>query len=756
MRARLAAFWVRARWVLIPVLLGAIVWGPSLRGDFIWDDWFFFGRWMAGNNTLKGVFFPEAGLMGNVPYYKPFAGGSSYLLFVAFGRHPFWWRLATLALHLGTVAALAFLLLRLLRPGEHRKLYAAIGASFFAVWPTSSEAIGWISARGEPLIAFFITCAMILHLRARDRGTRPFGAALLFLCALFSKETAIAFLPIAVAASWLVPPGEDAKETGLRASLKTRLWLPYVLIYVVYAAMRQRALGSHNGIGTIAGGMLRLELLRPALYAWGFYVREALVLGPGEPYLEFIPTGSLSLAFAFFGLVLLAVSGLAMLRASTRLWALPAAWFLLLLGPALAVAGNSNSITPVAIRYLYAPCIGLAILVALAVERMALPSWAPRRAMAIAAVAALAGLFVVDAARIAPWMSEPALWSRALKTRPESVLIHGNLATAAMLRGDQKDALDEFRIAAWAAVPLDDVQKNTALGNLARYYLGRGDLDLARVALLETLKHHGSSSALATSLTAASVLELTKEHNASGMMSAQKLRQALAQLEQAAAVDPFDTTSRRILGVVYEAIAEPVRARHAYREFLKVSSVSEPEQQAVAKRIEVCTKAIEGETSPLKKHYFAAEQADYDGDLAGAVAEYSSAHELEPDRVDLLEALADADARAGNLAAAESLLVRASELSPADPAIWLNLGIYRASQKKYREGAEAFEKASTLAPAWPKPYINAGRVFDLLGDRERAIRNYRAFVEHFEGPHYIAEDVETRIGQLEAAPPAGR
>src|SRR4051812_20718492 len=100
MRSRLFAW---TPWLLVPLLATTLVFLPSCRGEFVWDDVVFITRWIAGTHTFHQIFFPDPIVIGAPFYYRPLVQGQSYLFYLVFGLHYGWWHLANIAIHLGTV-----------------------------------------------------------------------------------------------------------------------------------------------------------------------------------------------------------------------------------------------------------------------------------------------------------------------------------------------------------------------------------------------------------------------------------------------------------------------------------------------------------------------------------------------------------------------------------------------------------------------------------------------------------------------------
>jgi len=744
------AFWQKHGWIVVPLVAGLAAYGPSLRGGFVWDDWVFFQRWLAGNNSLRAIFFPDPAILEDVPYYKPVAAGSSWLLYLLVGQSAFAWRAFTVALHLGTVAGAAFLFTRFVPQSPHRRLAACAGATLFAVWPLDAEAIGWISARADILIALGMSWALWLHLRARDRGGRPFLSALLFLMAMFSKETAVAYLPIAVVASFLLPEEEDATEKGWRAAVAPRLWLPYGLFFAIYWLMRRIALGRSNSIARVGVGLLHGNFFSAAFHSWGFYVRETLLLGHASPYLEYIPTGLTVVAFAVLGGLLLLAATLGARSPRGRPVFTAAAWFVLTLGPPLAVSANPSSITPIAIRYLYTPSLAVGALGAIVAAAL-LATPVNRRTLAGAFAVAVVALIVLDQSRIDPWLSDWKLWHRAVQDNPHSVLVYENLGALEIDAGRLDEAEVDDRIAAFSAIPVGDQQRVEALGVLARLYIKRGKYDDARVVLLEATKHEGTARATAVAMGTAAALQLFDARSGprgQTLVPRAVLRQQIADLEQAAALDGYDTTSRLVLAIVYESLDEPVRAMRWYKELGKVSTDTY-DQRGAAERVAFLQKKIDEEPIPERKAYYQGEIQESEGNLAAAAELFAKAHELAPDHVEYIAPLADAWARSGRLQEAIPLMTRAVELEPDSATLWLNLGVYHMQAHELEPGVAAFRRATEIAPGWPKAHVNLASALELEKDYAGAAAEYRRFLAVFTGTLDVRQAAENRIKYLE-------
>lgn len=178
------------------LLLALLVYLPSLRNAYIWDD----DSYVTGSHNfqdltgLKRIWIDPH----SVPQYYPLVHSLFWLEYQLWGFRPAGYHLVNILLH-GTVAFLIFLVLRRLKvpwPGAC--------AALFAVHPVHVESVGWITELKNVLSAVFYLLAVLSWLRffppEADRPRRWVDYALtcfFFACGLLSK-TVVSTLPAAL------------------------------------------------------------------------------------------------------------------------------------------------------------------------------------------------------------------------------------------------------------------------------------------------------------------------------------------------------------------------------------------------------------------------------------------------------------------------------------------------------------------------------------------------------------------------------
>lgn len=470
-------------WILLPVVIAVAAHARSLTGEFVWDDTVYV-EWLrssAGSRDAAG------------DYFRPLLHYLGLAIHLAAGvERPWVWHLVNVILHAGTVAGV-YALLRVWSPPPPDRVPGpvppeAVGATLFAIWPTSMEAVTWVSARTELLMGLCIVWGVVLQLRARDRGGWPIGAAVLHLGALLSKEVGAVFLPLAMAATLLVPaPAALAPEST--RSRRLRLLLPHLAVLGVYGLLRSQAVGPGASLTALAVDRLRPEALGPALYAWGWYVREGLLFGSGSPYVEAPAPAAITWCFALAGLLALAALADAGRRPGGRPWALAGAWFVLALAPPLAFAASPVSITPMAVRYLYVPSIALCAWIALALQRWSVRLDSPVSRGAAAAVLVL--LLAIGWHRQSPWLSDEALWTRGVRDYPRSSIAHLNLGLVLVTSGDAAAGEEHLRFAAFNPDLPNGPTKQLMLVRVGEYYMAARRFDQAEEAFSHAVRLHG-------------------------------------------------------------------------------------------------------------------------------------------------------------------------------------------------------------------------------------------------------------------------
>ena len=482
------------RRLVATVLLIAAV-GPfihTLAFGFVYDD-----TWIVQHNPAI-VGWRSLVTLWQQPYWTDAEGTqaglyrpvqTALLAIIRNAGHgwPIWFHLYAVLLH----AATTILVWRMLARASGR-WPAALAALWFAVHPVHVEAVANISNSAEPLVALWTLALYFVFTGAGDRMSwhRAFLAAILFALAMLSKESGAMSLAIALLAAeaWSAPgeatyPGEAHQPTRRPLHVVWHRWQRAVIAAVItvvgVALMRSMVLGaSVRGASMAAVGIEHLsapERIR-AMLSLGPLVFGLLVwprvqnphYGPSS-----FPAGSGATiaAISTFIVLALAIVGAVRLarRAPSRRDTRPVAaigWMLLAFLPASNLFVATGQI--LAERTLYTPSIGIAMLLAWGLDRLAMEKTvssalvnarpkARRVALLVScfALTTVCARFAVLARRAAAaWRSHRALIDQMIAADPRDYRGHYLLALE-LRRTQAVDTVARELATAYALYPRD-------------------------------------------------------------------------------------------------------------------------------------------------------------------------------------------------------------------------------------------------------------------------------------------------------------
>ena len=411
----------------VMILLAALVWGVTVKYDFVWDDHYFIidNTAIRSLKNVPAMFcsrIAEASHPNEFPNFRPIRNVAYAILFKLGGKdtpQPWIFHLANVLGH--TVAALlvfatAALLFR--AAGEAPARWAALltGAAF-AVHPTVSEVVCWAKSLDDILAAIFVLAAARELLLWRGEKTRIAAALVFYALAMYAKESAVPFAGL-VFFLWRVCHKLPWKRCA-------GMTVPFFLVAGIYVAHRAWMLGQAAQCAPISGsyGQTLLDTI-PAL---SIYFRLLWGIPPFSiDYTDMhghLPFFSLPVMTGLLLLVLWAATTCtAWRREEFRPAALGLLWLAFFLLP---VSNLVPMMQYLAERFLYLPLIGW--LLALG----AIWAHAPRRLLNLVLAAALFALWMpVSIAREAFWRNEVTLFVRNSLDNPANKRLRENAVAA--------------------------------------------------------------------------------------------------------------------------------------------------------------------------------------------------------------------------------------------------------------------------------------------------------------------------------------
>jgi protein O-mannosyl-transferase len=376
-------------------------------------------------------------------YYRPIVMIYLMIMWKLFGASAPGWHIFNILLHLLAVY-FAFLILE--RVTKDRRL-SAIASLLFAVHPFRSESVAWVSGVTDLLMAVFLLPAFFLYVRYREEGKPKLLAAssLLFLFGAFTKEPAVV-LPLFLVCYELFIINRD-KRLVERIKPAAIYGGVYLLLAVGYLVARYYALGFALNNSNFKSYPPEQIVLTIPLVIWKYI---ALLVWPvdlslfhGTPMIK-TPV-DFQFILPFVGLIALTFGLWKLRRSIVARFAI--LWFAVNLLPVLNLGAFASEFM-VQERYVYVPSLGFALLVAMALAKIADQDWLPFRNRRAAQVA-LAGLLVFlfagkSFAQNAAWRDDMTVWYHGVEAAPEQAMSHYILGHKLIKLGEYGKSAEQF------------------------------------------------------------------------------------------------------------------------------------------------------------------------------------------------------------------------------------------------------------------------------------------------------------------------
>jgi tetratricopeptide (TPR) repeat protein len=604
----------RGVYIFVPLIiaLGASI--NSLWNYFASDDL----EQVLGNTFIKHLSnlpaafttsvwsFTTADIVFTVdPYFRPIFTSLFTLNYALFGNIPWGWHLINILIHAG-VTLLVFVVSKEI---VEREWVSALAATLFAVHPAHAESVAWVSGITDPLMMLLLLPSFYFYLRFRKSGAWYLlgSSVAFFFLALLSKETAVA-LPVIVAYCEIFhfKGAEPATKRLLRASTIMGL---FAIPTAIYLLMRYNALGT-----LVFGGQPRYPLV-PSLLTVPLAILKylGLMMIPWgysyQHYTDFVERAA-SIGFLVPFVVVLLIAAAVMLLKS-KVVTFGAVWFIVMLAPALAALRQFEPAYLLQERYLYAPSIGLCLVIALGIERLAARDWFGLRGRLVAAGVSVLLIFVWGAVFIRQnrvWDDTVTVYQNSVAVSPRSPIAYVLLSRSYYDAGRPREAA----AAARAALDLDS-RCATAYLNLSYYARMSGKLDKACEYLENgisavpegTMTRHDLATMylnLGLLYGQRKMYELGEQkllrsiqisprpvawYYAGQFYSDQgRFEDARGMYEQTLGQVPrwFATIHLR-LGVTYEALGNTSQAEAAFEKYLELAPAEAPEREGVRKHL---------------------------------------------------------------------------------------------------------------------------------------------------------------------------
>lgn len=267
--------------LLVILVLTFVVYWPSLRGEFLWDDDVLLtnNAHMIQPGGLKAIWLGK-----DTPDYFPLTLTTLWLEHKFFGLNPVGYHVVNVLLHALGAVLLWRVVLRLRIPG------AFAAALIFAVHPFCVSSVAWIAERKNTLSLVFYLLTLLCFLKSlapREARSAPDGkldrfwyslSLIAFVGALLSK-TSVVMLPfvLALCVWWMNEKASENLSATMRLLLSwsnVRTLAPYFALSLVFGVVTTQFQGDSEIFGASDPALVRI--LGGGMAGW-FYLSKALL-----------------------------------------------------------------------------------------------------------------------------------------------------------------------------------------------------------------------------------------------------------------------------------------------------------------------------------------------------------------------------------------------------------------------------------------------------------------------------------------------
>jgi tetratricopeptide (TPR) repeat protein len=629
-------------------------------------------------------------------FYRPFQM-LSYMFDTLIGNaHTSAYHAMNIVLHCAVCCTLLYLFLFL---GIKKRL-AFLAALLYGVHPLFVQSVAWIPSRGDLLIALFLPLSFIAFVKyyRESKWTFLLLHEILFLFAVFSKETAVVFPVLLCAYAYLfLAPKIEFRKLLVAA-------IPWAAIlgfwFVLRSAAIQKAIDSN--IAGVPAFVHNLPAL-PELIS-----KFAVPIG-------IFPMPIFTTMGAIVGLLVLAgLLALAIVRKKNMdpLFLFGLLWFFLFLAPGL---WYRHEIGRNAYDYLshrmYLPAVGLIAAILALFTGTALEK---RRTAFISGVVLIVLLGLSSMTLCAHYSDIDSFFQYAIDGNPDSAMAFSERGIARYVKGDLDNALADF---------------NEAIRILPTYgvvYNNRGCMFLSAGEYLKAIDDFNRVLSLDTADAEAYMNRGTAYYKMKNYPAAER------DLSSAIGWKPEYGAAFLLRGVARNDQGNHQGAMTDFQEAYRIN--------------------------PNSVEVFLYRARMYRGlkQWPNAIADYQKAVQLQPDNVEAYIGLANVAADQGDVEGALKFFTRAIEAKPTSVDPYMNRGLFKYARHDFHGAIADLTDAIRVDPSSAEAYSNRGVVYNAMGevqkslsDLSEAIRLKPMFVDALRNRGILRLQVQDKAGAME-------
>jgi len=455
-------------------LLTLLVYTPSLKNDFVWDDYDYVYR----NNAIKSLNSQSLYWMltsFRTANWHPLTWLSHAIDYALWGLKPWGHHLTNIILHGLNASLVFFLVVRLMlkkQEANERKsplkeplsipakslIVAGVTALLFGLHPLHVESVAWVAERKDLLCALFFLLSILSYLSyassaiKRDRWIWFNICLLSFILALMSKPMAVT-LPLILLLLDLYPLKRFERYFHKNLSILLEK-IPFFALSITSSVITIIAQDSGGAVRSLERMPLSFRLIN-GLHSLVYYLEKMIwphMLVPFYPLPSYIYP--FDLQYIMSGILVLATTGIClwMVKKGNYLFFTAWSYYIITLLPVLGII--QVGFQAAADRYTYLPSISPFLLLGLGVVlvwgKFSLTRFKTelRCLLMVAIFIAVFLLSYLTINQIRIWQDSEIFWNYVISAFPfpkSDPLAHYNLGVAYAKKGMVDEAIEEYK-----------------------------------------------------------------------------------------------------------------------------------------------------------------------------------------------------------------------------------------------------------------------------------------------------------------------
>ncbi|HSG29916.1 MAG TPA: tetratricopeptide repeat protein [Thermodesulfobacteriota bacterium] len=474
---------------LIIFISSIIVYLPSLKNDFVWDDEEVIenSHFTFKASSIKDILIPKQNVDKKSKYYRPLHYSSIVFDKTVWGINSFGFHLTNILIH-ALNSLLVFYLFRLVLKEfkiKDPEINAFVGSLFFILHPIHTESVSWVAGRTDTLCTVFFLAAFIFHIKIQKRRIFITIALFTYFLSLLSKELAIAFPLVILCFEYLT---NNLKRKNIL------VYCSYFIITLIYLYLRGRAFVNIPEVEYISKNaadntslLIYFEPIKILFNSYFFYIYKLLFPFELNAFISSVPVDTFYTLSSFVTITLITILVFYYGIKKHSLLLFSFLFFVLTLGPSATVALSNIAATPLAERYLYLPSVGFIFILVYLINQLKVRLKGNLNIIIISLLSVFYLFICID--RQAIWKNSLTLWQDTSKKSYTSPIVHTNYGSALLEAGMYEKAITELYIA--LSPEFNDTNRGRAVTsiNLGNTYIALENYPLAEKWFIEANRY---------------------------------------------------------------------------------------------------------------------------------------------------------------------------------------------------------------------------------------------------------------------------